>query len=56
MSERIYTTRLQAGLGMVDETDVLLDLWREEFDSMQLCQAALESGRLRINALWVIRV
>jgi hypothetical protein len=40
-----YTTQLQAGLGMIDETRVLLDLWQEGTDAPALCRAALESGR-----------
>ena len=36
-----YTTQLQAGLGMIDETRVLLDLWQEGTDAPALCRAAL---------------
>ena len=40
-----YTTRLQAGLGLVPETRVLLDLWEVGTSASQLQQIALESGR-----------
>lgn len=40
-----YTTRLQAGLGLVDETRTLLDLWSPGMPAAALYQAALESGR-----------
>lgn len=45
MTERAYTTQLQAGLGMVDETEVLLDLWEPAMSATQLYQVALDSGR-----------
>lgn len=40
-----YTTQLQAGLGLVDETKMLLDLWSPGMSANQLHQLALESGR-----------
>lgn len=40
-----YTTQLQAGLGMVNETKTLLDLWSPGMSANQLHQIALESGR-----------
>lgn len=40
-----YTTQLQAGLGLVNETKTLLDLWTRGMTSAQLQQVALESGR-----------
>ena len=40
-----YTTQLQAGLGLVNETKALLDLWSPGMSSNQLHQVALESGR-----------
>lgn len=40
-----YTTQLQAGLGMVEETRVFLDLWQTGMSGSALYQAALESGR-----------
>lgn len=45
MAERVYTTQLQAGLGMVEETRILLDLWTPGMTSAQLYQTALDSGR-----------
>lgn len=40
-----YTTQLQAGLGLVNETKTLLDLWAPGMSANQLHQVALESGR-----------
>jgi hypothetical protein len=40
-----YTTQLQAGLGLVNETKTLLDLWVTGVSANQLHQVALESGR-----------
>lgn len=40
-----YTTQLQAGLGLVNETKTLLDLWARGMTANQLHQVALESGR-----------
>jgi hypothetical protein len=40
-----YTTQLGAGLGLVNETKMLLDLWFSGMSSAQLHQVALESGR-----------
>jgi len=40
-----YTTQLQAGLGLVNETKTLLDLWMPGLTANQLYQVALESGR-----------
>ncbi len=40
-----YTTQLQAGLGLVNETKSLLDLWSPGMSANQLHQVALESGR-----------
>lgn len=45
MTETNYTTQLQAGLGMVEETKNLLDLWQEGMDKSELQQIALEAGR-----------
>ncbi|BAU58712.1 hypothetical protein HH1059_20080 [Halorhodospira halochloris] len=46
MSEaRLYTTRLQAGLGLVDETLALLELYRSGMSVRELYTAALDSGR-----------
>lgn len=40
-----YTTQLQAGLGLIGETKVLLDLWKPGMAAAKLYQEALESGR-----------
>lgn len=44
MSEANYTTKLQAGLGMIDETKMLLDLWEPGMGTQALYQRVLESG------------
>lgn len=41
----LYTTQLQAGLGLVSETKDLLELWRPGLSPAQLHQLALQSGR-----------
>lgn len=41
----MYTTQLQAGLGLVQETSVLLDLWEPSDTTSQLCERALQSGQ-----------
>jgi hypothetical protein len=46
MTDNFYTTQLQAGLGMIEETQTLLSLWNPDMDSLQLQKMALESGRL----------
>jgi len=45
MTERLYTTQLQAGLGMQAETAVLFDIWQPGMDAGQLFDVALGSGR-----------
>ena len=40
-----YTTQLQAGLGLINETKALLELWSSGMSANQLHQVALESGR-----------
>lgn len=40
-----YTTQLQAGLGLIDEMNSLLELWEPKMSSAELNQLALESGR-----------
>lgn len=40
-----YTTKLGAGLGLIDETRALLDIWELGMAVQQLLHAALESGR-----------
>ena len=39
-----YTAQLQAGLGLVDETRALLDLWLPGMSAMSLQETALHSG------------
>lgn len=46
MKENFYTTQLQAGLGMIEETQILLNLWNSGIDPAQLQRIALESGEL----------
>ena len=41
----LYTSQLGAGLGLVNETKTLLDLWSFGMSANQLHQVALESGR-----------
>ena len=43
--ESEYTTQLQAGLGLLNETKALLELWSPGMSANQLHQFALESGR-----------
>ena len=43
--DKPYTTQLQAGLGLINETKTLLDLWSPGISAGQLHQVALESGR-----------
>lgn len=40
-----YTTQLQAGLGLIEETKQLLEVYQEGMSASQLNQAALSSGR-----------
>lgn len=42
--ERLYTTQLQAGLGLIEETRILLDLWSPGMRSVEIYQVALNSG------------
>ena len=44
MTYRLYTTQLQAGSGVIDETLILLDLWQPGMDSNTLINIALDSG------------
>lgn len=46
MKDDFYTTQLQAGLGMILETQILLNLWSPGLDKVQLQKLALESGEL----------
>jgi len=43
--DKVYTAQLQAGLGMVEETRILLELWDVGMGSAWLNHAALKSGR-----------
>ena len=43
-NNKLYTTQLQAGLGVIDETRILLDLWQPGMKSPELFQNALDSG------------
>ena len=40
-----YTTKLQAGLGLIEETKLLLEIWNSNLDSASLYQSALNSGQ-----------
>lgn len=41
----MYTTRLQAGLGLIEETRLLLELWSPGMTPPELNRIALQSGR-----------
>lgn len=43
--QRYYTTQLQAGLGLIEETRQLLQVYQPGMTTTQLYEAALESGR-----------
>ena len=43
-NDRLYTTQLGAGLGVIDETRTLLDLWQPGMKPSALKQLALDSG------------
>lgn len=43
--QRFYTTQLQAGLGLIDETRQLLQVYQPGMTAAQLDEAALASGR-----------
>lgn len=45
MSDRQYTTQLQAGLGMCREMRLMLDLWHNGMNATRLYDAVLQSGR-----------
>jgi len=45
MTNPAYTTMLNAGIGMLDETRILLNLWQPGMSLPALRQAALESGQ-----------
>ena len=43
-NNRLYTTQLSAGLGVIDETRTLLDLWQPGMKAPELFQITLDSG------------
>jgi hypothetical protein len=43
-NNKYYTTQLQAGLGVIEETQILLDLWNPGMKAPDLFQTALDSG------------
>ena len=45
MTEKLYTSTLNAGLGMIEETKILLDLWHPGMSTTELQRIALASGR-----------
>lgn len=45
MTGGTYTGRLAAGLGLIDETLALLELWRDGMDAPSLTRVAVQSGR-----------
>lgn len=45
MTSGAYTARLAAGLGLIDETLALLELWHEGMDTPSLIRVAVQSGR-----------
>ena len=45
ISEEVYTSKLGAGLGLIEETLALLEIWSPELDANQHYLRALESGR-----------
>lgn len=44
MTSPSYTTKLQAGLGLIDETKQLLEIWEPGMDAPHLLERALASG------------
>ena len=44
VTKSFYTTQLQAGLGLVDESKLLLSMYQEDFSANQLYEKALGSG------------
>lgn len=45
MAEKLYTSTLNAGMGMFQETKILLDLWQPGMDTTELQHLALASGQ-----------
>jgi len=46
MKEKYYSTQLQAGLGLIEETQILLNLWNPGIEPTELQKIALESGHI----------
>jgi hypothetical protein len=44
VTDRAYTTKLQAGLGLIPETEKLMSLWEPDLDSRGLLDRAMHSG------------
>ena len=44
IEQSFYTTQLQAGLGLIEETQALLGQWQPSMSTQELFNAALESG------------
>jgi hypothetical protein len=44
MKTATYTSTLNSGLGMIEETKVLLNLWQAGMSSIELQSVALSSG------------
>lgn len=45
MNDTPYTTQLGAGLGLIEETEALIELWQPGMSASELNYAGLESGR-----------
>lgn len=45
MTTKPYTTQLQAGLGLVEQTRILLELWQPGMRAAELQKTVLQSGR-----------
>jgi hypothetical protein len=45
VADQAYTTQLQAGLGLIEETNTLLTLWSPGMNGNELFQTALDSGQ-----------
>ena len=44
MNDRYYTTQLQAGLGLREETKSLFEIWQPGMNTQALYDASLDSG------------
>ena len=53
--QRYYTTQLQAGLGLLEETRQLLQVYQPGMSASQLYEAALASGRFPLVTAWRLR-